>query len=449
MPKPENLHTQIAVIGSGAGGALTAAQLAQAGYEVLLVEEGKCLSPESCTPFSNAELETKYRNGGLCVMYGKPQITYAEARCVGGGTEINAGLYHRTPAEILQNWKRSHQVGQLDETDLKPYFKTIERDLNVRLLPKEQTPPPASLVLHRGANAMGWQSRQIPRWFKYLPQTDAEGKTSQQAVKQSMSRTYLVQFAQSGNGRLLSQTRALKIEKHKTGVLIKAVSQQNEEKQAVKIHAQTVFVCAGAIQTPALLRRSGLTKNVGNSLQVHPTIKVLARFAKPINLPDAGVPVHQVKQFSPAYGFGGSISQLPHIALHLLDYPNHAYLLRQWQNMAIYYAALTPSGTGTVRNLPGFSDPLVRYRLSNADLHCLAGALKNLCRLLFAAGAVQLFPGIKGIKPLDNPKQIVRLPDMLPAKRSSLMSVHLMASCPMGENMDICALDSFWQAAWH
>src|SRR3954452_12452973 len=98
---PERIETNHLVLGSGPGGSLTACLLAEAGREVLLVEEGPFLPLESCPPFSREEMTQKYRNGGLTVALGSPKVAYVEGRCVGGGSEINSGLYHRPPPEIL------------------------------------------------------------------------------------------------------------------------------------------------------------------------------------------------------------------------------------------------------------------------------------------------------------------------------------------------------------
>src|SRR5206468_7521379 len=87
----ERIRTQVAVIGSGPGGAVTACLLAEAGRAVVLVEEGPHLSLESCPPFSRAEMVQKYRAGGVTVAMGNPKVSYVEGRCVGGGSEINSG----------------------------------------------------------------------------------------------------------------------------------------------------------------------------------------------------------------------------------------------------------------------------------------------------------------------------------------------------------------------
>jgi choline dehydrogenase-like flavoprotein len=71
---PEVLPPEIAVIGSGPGGAVAATLLAEAGHDVLLIEEGGDLGLDSAPHFSREEILQKYRNGGITVALGKAKI---------------------------------------------------------------------------------------------------------------------------------------------------------------------------------------------------------------------------------------------------------------------------------------------------------------------------------------------------------------------------------------
>lgn len=424
---PERLSVDALVIGSGPGGSLSACMLAEAGRDVLIVEEGSYFRPEACAPFSREEMQQKYRNGGLTVALGATKVNYVEGRCVGGGSEINSGLHHRTPADVLAEWARDWQVAQFDEKVLQPHFEAIEDELHVCRLPEPA--PAASLRLQQGADRLGWQALEVPRWYRYGP----EG-----GVKQSMTRTYLARAVAAG-ARLLPETRVLKLRLQ--GARWQAVAEHAGSRRRFTIEADSVFVAGGAVQTPLLLRRSGLAPRAGSTLHLHPTVKVTAEFADPVNHAGMGVPVHQVKEFSPRLSFGGSISSPPYLALALLDHPNYFDIVRErWQHLAIYYA-MTRGGVGSVRPLPFFRDGLVRYRLSEADRRDLADGLRKLCKCLFAAGATVLYPSLAGVPRLNDPGDLDRLPAVLP-KGASLMTVHLFSSCPMGESA-AAVTDSF------
>jgi len=427
------LRCEIAVIGSGPGGSITACLLAEAGRDVVLLEEGSFHAPGSCAPFSLDEMVEKYRNGGQTVALGKSKIAYVEGRCVGGGSEINSGLYHRTPPETLDLWRTQFRVDGLTDTELLPHYEANERDLSVSFLPS--VAPAASLKLHEGATRLGWKSLEVPRWVSYKDSLNDSG------TRQSMSRTFIPRFLKAG-GRLLPSTRVLRLGKDGAKWTLHA---RHSQDRRLQIEAEAVFVCAGAIQTPALLRRSGITRNIGNSLQLHPTIKVAARFAESVNAKDMGVPVHQVKEFAPRLTFGCSVSTPPYLALSLLDHPKSLSALDEWPKMANYYAMITGEGRGTVRAIPGFRDPLVRYRLTENDRRALADGMSKLSALLFEAGAKMIWPVTTETEPLHHADDIKNLPTVLPKDASGLMTIHLFSSCPMGEDQTRSAVDSFGQ----
>jgi choline dehydrogenase-like flavoprotein len=437
---PQQLNCEIAVIGTGPGGSITACLLAEAGRDVLLIEEGPYLPLESCVPFSLEELEQKYRNGGITAALGATKVQYVEGRCVGGGSEINSGLYHRTPPEILDKWRRDFGVVGIEEGDLLPHFEACEQDVTVSYLPGK--PPAASLKLHQGACQLGWKSLEVPRWFRYDTPVDQESVSP--GTRQSMTKTFIPRALKAGC-QLLANTRVMSIRQEGEEWILKSVyTPADSPTQLLQISAKTLFVCGGAIQTPALLRRSGITHNIGNSLQMHPTVKVIARFPEQVNSADMGVPVHQVKEFAPRFSFGCSISSPTYLALGMNDHPKYGDEVDQdWQKMAIYYGMITGSGKGSVRCLPGYRDPVVRYQITEQDLRDLREGLEKLSLVLFAAGAVALYPSISNSSRLTQLSDLNQLPDALPRSHTNLMTIHLFSSCPMGENKAICAVDSF------
>lgn len=422
-------HREIIVIGSGPGGAITAALLAEAGRDVLLLESGQHISLDDTREFSTDEMERKYRNGGITAAFGRTKIAYVEGHCVGGGSEINAGLYHRTPDERLDHWRRDYDLKDAAPADLLPYFETSERELNVSALPGES--PLASLKLHEGALAKGWKSMEVPRWYRY----EANGEEH----KQSMTRT-LIPRAQNAGCTLRTGIRVRKLRRDGARWQVRCRDERNATRE---FSADTVFVCAGAIQTAALLQTSGIGANIGRSLRMHPTVKVIGRFPETINSRDMGVTVHQVKEFAPRLSFGVSISRPPYISLSMLDRPEERRTVDEdWPRMAIYYAMIT-GGNGRVRALPGYRDPLVSYSLDQTDMQNLADGARKLSEALLAAGADTLFPTVAGLAPIRSTADLARIPEALPEGRANLMSVHLFSSCPMGENKTKCAADSF------
>ena len=315
-----------------------------------------------------------------------------------------------------------------------PHFEACEKEVSVSLLPGPA--PAASLKLHEGALRLGWKSLEVPRWFRYEPgaRDAADGK------RQSMTETYVPRFLKCG-GKLLPQTRAEKIYQERDKWLISA---HHAKTGPLRIVAENLFICAGAVQTPALLRRSGIKQNIGNSLRLHPTVKVVAKFPEPVNSAQMGVPVHQVKEFAPRFSFGCSISTPPYLALALADHPSQAReVARAWAQMATYYAMITGEGRGSIRILPGVRDPLVRYGLTENDRRDLSDGLRKFCLALFESGAKELYPSITRGAHFAERDDLSQLPNALPSGLTNLMTIHLFSSCPMGEDLTKCATDSF------
>ena len=426
------MDADVLVIGSGAGGATTAAVLADAGFDVLVVEEGEWVEQGSVTPFSLQQMDLQYRGGGVTVALGLPSIAYTEGRCAGGGTEINSGLYRRPPEDLLQRWAIDFRVADLDADEVMSIANEVEQAISVTTVPGGASA--SSDVLRRGADRLGWQNSEIPRWVKY-PNGDS---TSGQ--RQSMTRTYLPQAIAAG-ARLVTGCRIDRLEMV-DGSAKRATTSLADGRHG-SIRFRHVFVCGGAIQSPALLQRSGIAGHIGRSLAVHPTVKLAARFADELNVAD-DVPVHQVKEFAPDLSFGGSASQPGLMALALSDqWRTFSRAITDWRRMSIYYAAITSEGRGRVRAVRGLRDPIVTYGLTRRDRALLGSGLARLALLMLEAGADEVYPSFRGAPTVRTRRDLAVMQSRFSVAKASVMTVHLCSTVPMGEDQSRCGADSF------
>lgn len=437
QPATATMDADVLIIGSGAGGATTATVLAEAGLDALVVEEGDWVEQGAVVPFSLEQMDRQYRAGGVTVALGVPSIAYSEGRCAGGGTEVNSGLYWRPPGDVLQRWREHFRINDFDPDELLAIADEVEHDISVGPVRGDYTEP--SEVLRRGANALGWRNGEIPRWMKY-PTTGPNGKDPANGERQSMTRTYLPRAMTAGarlavgcrvdrlvttNGRATCADTTLADGTHGT------------------ITFRHVFVCGGAIQSPALLQRSGIRGQIGRTLAVHPTVKLAARFADALNVPD-DVAVHQVKEFAPHLSFGGSASNPGLVALSLLDsWPNFRHAITQWRHISVYYAAITSEGRGRVRSFPHMRDPVVTYGLTHRDRELLRSGLSRLTLLMLEAGALEVYPSFKGAPPVRNRRDLAAMQQAFSATKASVMTVHLCSTVPMGELEGRCGANSF------
>lgn len=427
------IATDVLVIGSGAGGAVTAARLAEAGRQVLVVEEGPWFDADDHEQFSLPEMVAKYRHGGPQVALGNPAVAFGEGRCVGGSTEVNSGLFHRLPDYLAEEWQRTYDIDDFSPATLAAYAGRVEAELGVSTLPT--APPPSSAALERGATKLGWRNVEFARVFRY----DHAGR----GTKQTMSRT-LLPTALAAGAEIIPDCRVLKLVRGDGRVLGARCQRTHPDggREILEIDAEHVVVCAGAIQTPALLQRSGIRRNIGTGLKLHPTVKIAARFPHPVDHGD--VPMHRVTEFAPHLTIGGSASRKGQIAMALAEATHDiADAMADWENISVYYAAIRSEGSGRVRAVPGLKSPLITYRLTDADMSRLARGLVHLGEVLFAAGAVELYPSLVGGPVARRLDDIGQWWDRSTRSNTNLMTVHLTSTVRMGNNRERTGTDSY------
>jgi choline dehydrogenase-like flavoprotein len=438
-------RVQVLVVGSGAGGATTALELAKAGLDVCVLEEGSRWALGDYGQGSIDAMRRLYRRRGMTPIMGRVPIGYVEGACVGGSTEINSGFWHRTPREVLLRYKAQFDLQHASAEDLAPHFEVAEELLGVG--PFEGPLPKSTEVFARGVEAMGWASQLVPRAAPGCKNTNACANGCPTGAKHGMSRG-VIPRAEKAGARLLSDCSVQLLVTHRdrvTGVIAE-LRRDDGTRELVRIDADHVFVCAGPTETPALLRRSGIRRHVGYTLRIHPMLKVAAIFPERIDAQDSVLPLLQVKEFWPEVSLGGAFFTPGHLAMLLSDnWPETKQSMAGYRNMASYYVAVRGSGDGSVRpSILGDGAPVLRYELSHEDLINLSKGLARLATLLLAAGAKSVHPTVQGLPSITSEEQAVRwLDERLARNTLGLTTVHAFSSCPIGERRDRCAADSF------
>ena len=440
----KSLKVEVLIVGSGAGGAVTAIELAKAGFSVVVLEEGRRHSLSAYGQSSTRSMQLLYRNKGMTPVIGSIPIGFVEGRCLGGSTEINSGFWHRLPPEFAMRWTKQFEIENFKTESLEPHFEWAEKNLHVT---KATELPPSTDVFKKGVELMGWSARVVSRAAKDCVNTNACASGCPKGAKQGMTRNLIpmaekwgVNFMTGAKVKLLLKDRG-----RVTGVLAE-IQGEDRTTDLVRIDAEHVFVCCGATQTPALLRRSGIRSHVGDTFQIHPMLKVAALFDEEINAQESVMPMVQVKEFWPDISMGGSFFTVGHLAMNLSDnWLENRDLVKQYRNMATYYVAVRGTGRGTVRPARFGSDySHLKYELSDVDLRHLSQGLARLSTLLMQAGAKAVYPCVQGLPKIESELEAVRwLDENLPRNKLSLTTVHAFSTCPMGERQDKCAADSF------
>lgn len=437
-------RVDVLVIGSGAGGAVTAFSLAERGRDVLVLEEGLRHGLEDYGAPASVAMPRLYRRRGMTPLMGGVPIGYVEGCCVGGSTEINSGFWHRVPPETLLRWQAQYDLADAGVDELRPHFEWAETLVGVGL---HGAPwPPSTAVFARGAERMGWSAQEIPRTAPGCQSTNACASGCPTGAKRGMSRSLLPR-AEVAGARVLPGCRVrllLTDQGRVTGVLAE-VRDPGGGGTLVRIDAEHVIVCGGATETPALLRRSGVRLHVGDTLRIHPMLKVVGRFPETIDAHRSVLPLIQVKEFGPEITLGGGFFTPGHLAMVLSEtWPEAKHAMSDLRRMGTYYVAVRGAGTGSVRSSFWGEETLLSHELHDEDVWNLSKGTGRLAMLLLAAGAEEVYLGVHGVPPIRRERDAVRwLDDRLPRAALSLTTVHAFSSCPMGERRDRCAADSF------
>lgn len=429
---------KVLIIGTGPGGAVTALELANAGMDVTLLEEGNYNTLNEDAPLPEV-IDKLYRKKGMTPINGKVPIAYVEGSTVGGSSEINSGFWHRTPQETLLGWQGRFGLLNASLDELTPHFEWAENHLHVSYFP--QSLPKSSQIFEKGIQKMGWSAQEIARCAKYDDITHFP-----KGIKQSVGKT-IIPLGLHAGAKLITNCRARVLLKHKkkiTGVVAQIKKQDGFE--LVYIEADHIFVACGPIETPALLRKSGIKFHVGDTLHIHPMLKIVARFSENMNSEKCLLPLIQVKEFWPEMTLGGSYFTKGLLAMQLGDHSLPINdLLKDQDKMAIYYLAVRGTGKGYVRpSRIKTATSIIRYDLSEEDIRNLSHGFAHLATLLLEAGAQEIYPSIFHLPKLTKKIEAIRfLEEMLPLPHLYLSTVHAFSTCPIGEREDRCAANSF------
>lgn len=393
------LECDVVIVGSGAGGAVMAFELANAGKSVIVLEAGPYIPSERFTENLPDMFSLLYQDHGNQANKDGDMLVL-QGRCVGGSTVVNGCVAFRVPEFILEDWQRDHGLKNLTVETLTPYFDKIEKRLSVH----DNEPHEInsnSMKMRAGAEKLGWSVKPLRRNIKQCALTGHCLSGCKTDRKQSMLVTYLPWAAQKG-AKIYADTWADRIlvdQGRAVGVNATVKDPDTGEiRAALTVKATRVVVAAGSVQTPLLFLRSGIANSsgqIGRNFACHPSTSVIAEFDETIQTWRGAMLGVYVNEFEhpDKGGFvleGGGAGP---VELSMAVEPGTGLPYMQFATRAGRYASavtlIHDYNVGAVRLDDG--KKVIDYQLSDQDFMAMKASINAAAKLFLAAGAKRVY----------------------------------------------------------
>jgi choline dehydrogenase-like flavoprotein len=418
------IRVDACVIGTGAGGAPVAKELAEGGMRVAMLEEGERFSPDGFTARAREMTARLYRDAGQTATAGNVPIVMPLGSGVGGTTLVNSGTCFRTPPPVLEMWRERFGLDDLSAAELDPFFRRVEREINVVQVPPEVAGQNATVV-KRGADALGWSGDYVWRNVRGCVGSGVCNFGCPTSAKQHVGITYVPRAWDAG-ATTFTGARARRIVMR--GGRARGVEATTTGGGRLHVECDTVVVACGAIHTPLFLRRNGLGLDSGElcrNLAIHPATAVRALFDEQIDMA-RGVPQsYFVDEFADEGIMLEGAAGPPDYAAMSLPFSGerHRDLMLRYQNMSQFGLMVSDVSRGWVRERLGRVE--IRYDLCQQDVDTFRRGIDLLCQLYAAAGASVLYPPVEGVGE-------VRADELRPLPAVRAGDLTLMAFHPLG-----------------
>ncbi|GJG86498.1 hypothetical protein tb265_16790 [Gemmatimonadetes bacterium T265] len=394
----------VVVVGSGAGGAVVAARLAEAGHEVVVLESGALWTAADFTEQDAQMGERLYADQGLRATEDLG-VAILQGDTVGGSTTVNWMAMLRPDAHVREEWTRRFGLDVIANGAFDAALDRVWADVHARRMPDDAHSANNRLLLD-GAAALGWRVRALDLNARGCVRAGFCGQGCRYDAKQGTLVTYVPRALAAGATVYADaqvQRVAILGPNHPRGVKRVTATVQDQDTRAPRatltVDAPLVVLAAGAIGTPALLQRSGLGGGaVGRYLRLHPTTAVTGAYAREVNA-GSGVPMSAIcDEFTGAGtdGYGFWLQTPPaHPLLAAIATPGtgraHAELARDYLRTGSIIALVRDGADRERSNGSVTVDrggrTRVRYRLGPADARHLREGMAAAARVHLAAGA--------------------------------------------------------------
>ena len=402
-------EADVVVVGSGPCGAVAAYELAAAGHDVILLEEGPPFTVRDLELDGNLSMTRTMREGGLRMTSGTIMPTM-QAIALGGGSLVNSAICVRPPNSVFDRWSTDYELERTDRSHLDPHFDAVSEFLGIAPTP-DNIQGRRNLLFREACDAMGISSEPIERNVKGCRGSGECFTGCRSRAKQSMDVSYVPAALRAG-ARVFTSVQVQQI--LRSGRRVTGVSGQvvapfsggsgRGRSHRFQINAKAVILAAGCTATPVLLKHSDDLANasgqVGENLRFHPGAAIAGIFPEAVEPQFGATQGYQ----SLAYideGFKLETLWAPPPLLSM-RFPGHGAELQshfaEIPQMVVWDAIVSANrSTGTVKTRWRSLEPKLNWTIHPEDVATMRRSLHVIAQLLFAAGARKILPGVQGI----------------------------------------------------
>jgi choline dehydrogenase-like flavoprotein len=415
-PAPDGEECDVAIVGSGAGGAVAAAILAEAGLDVIVLEAGSYMDRRTYPPDPLQALEALYRDNGLTVAQGRPAIPVPVGRAVGGTTVINSGTCFRAPERVLRAWREERGIDWATRLDAE--YAEAEEMLNVAPVDVEEMGRNGQLVME-GAAALGASGGPISRNAGRCVTCSSCPAGCRLDAKRAMHVSYLPRAVAAG-ARVRAGVEARRL--IRDGDRVRGVScevvrsplgpgdpaerrAEPPSRRPLEVRARAVVLAGGAIGTPELLLRSGIKGEsglVGHNLRMHPAAWIGGLFEEEVRGWDGVMQSYYVDEWQ-EMGLLMEATFTP-LAFGAQWLPgtgsDHGRRVLGWDRLGSNGVHLSDSSAGRV-TIAGDGSARITYRLNREDARRLVFGIARAAEIFFAAGAREVYSQVREMPILE------------------------------------------------
>ncbi|MDC3959106.1 GMC family oxidoreductase N-terminal domain-containing protein [Polyangium jinanense] len=436
---PFEASCDVVVVGSGAGGSVVATLLAEAGLQVIVLEEGPYYRPEEYQRFRPSEaLRRLFRESGMATAFGigqTPIIAITMGRAVGGSSLLTGGVCFRIPSDVHHHWVTDLGLDALSERALEPAYEDVERRLSVREVPAALRSR-STMKFVEGAEKLGITMKPMRRNAEACEGNARCNFTCPAGAKRSVDVSYLPSALAHG-ARIVSDalvTRVRVEDGRAAGVegwLLGGEGGRPSFRFVVR--APVVVAACGTLHTPLLLGASGVgraSEKLGRRVTLHPGVRCVAMFDEEIGGWDGAMQSVYSDDFaSEGIKLVGVYSSVNVLAASMPGVgPRLRRMAREVQRIAVFGAMVHDEGGGTVRSGPG-REPILTYEMAPRDLARLRRGITIVSEMALAAGAREVYTSVTGADPVRTMDDALALERLnYDARRLECMAFHPLGS---------------------